>query len=87
MSEQSATTLQWEFVEPNRMRRHFSGKVVIAGHTPQTSGRPLDLGFLKLIDTDCSRGGWITAIDLVRQRFLQANERGEKRQGTWSNLV
>ena len=42
---------------PEQMRPHFSGKTVIAGHTPQTSGQPLDLGFLKLIDTDCSREG------------------------------
>jgi serine/threonine protein phosphatase 1 len=84
MAEQSNTTLQWEFVEPEKMRPHYSGKTVIAGHTPQTSGEPLDLGFLKVIDTDCSRGGWLTAIDLDHQRFLQANERGEMRQGTSS---
>jgi serine/threonine protein phosphatase 1 len=80
MSEQSNTTLQWEFVQPDKMRPHCSGKVVIVGHTPQTSGEPLDLGFLKLIDTDCSRGGWLTALDVGTGALVQANERGELRR-------
>lgn len=87
MAQQSNTTLQWELIQPQQMRPHYSGKTVIAGHTPQTTGEPLDLGFLKVIDTDCSRGGWLTAIDLVQQGFLQANERGEIRQGTPSRLM
>jgi serine/threonine protein phosphatase 1 len=74
-------------VEPEKMQRHCSGKIVVCGHSPQTSGEPLDLGFLKVIDTDCSRGGWLTAIDLFHLRFLQANERGEMRQGTTSDFM
>jgi serine/threonine protein phosphatase 1 len=81
MSEHSSTTLQWEFVQPERMRPHFSGKIVFAGHTPQTSGEPLDLGFLKVIDTDCSRGGWLTALDVISGEVIQANEQGELRCG------
>ena len=79
MAEQSNTTLQWEFVEPEKMRRHCSGKTVIAGHTPQTSGEPLDLGFLTVIDTDCSRGGWLTALEVGSGRIVQANQLGETR--------
>ena len=79
MAEQSNTTLQWEFVEPEKMRPHYSGKTVIAGHTPQTSGEPLDLGFLKVIDTDCSRGGWLTALEVGSGRIVQANQLGEAR--------
>ena len=85
MAEQSDTTLRWEFVETEMMRPHCSGKVVIAGHTPQAGGAPLDLGFLKVIDTDCSRGGWLTALDLGDHRILQANERAEMRRGTTSD--
>jgi len=55
--------------------------MVIAGHTPQTSGEPLDLGFLKVIDTDCSRGGWLTALEVKSGEVLQANQRGELREG------
>ena len=79
MDEQSNTTLQWEHAQPEHMRPHFSGKPVIAGHTPQTSGQPLDLGFLKLIDTDCSRGGWLTALEVRDGVVIQANEMGEVR--------
>lgn len=79
MAEQSNTTLQWEHVQPNQMRPHFSGKTVIAGHTPQISGEPLDLGFLKVIDTDCSRGGWLTALALTNAEVIQANQSGTLR--------
>jgi serine/threonine protein phosphatase 1 len=79
MSQQSNKTLQWESGEPEMLRSHCSGKIVIAGHTPQTSGEPLGLGFLKVIDTDCSRGGWLTALDLETGRAIQANQQGDMR--------
>jgi serine/threonine protein phosphatase 1 len=79
MSQQSNTTLQWQFVEPEKMRRHCSGKAVVCGHSPQTGGEPLDLGFLKVIDTDCSRGGWLTALEVGSGRIVQANQLGETR--------
>ena len=82
MDEQSNTTLQWEHVHPEHMWSHFSGKPVVAGHTPQTSGQLLDLGFLKVIDTDCSRGGWLTALEISSGVVTQANERGEVRGRT-----
>jgi len=47
MSQQSNTTLQWEHVHPEQMRSHFTGKMVIAGHTPQTSGEPLEMGLFQ----------------------------------------
>ena len=79
MGQQSNTTLQWEHAHPKHMRPHFSGKLVVAGHTPQTSGEPLDLGFLRLIDTDCSRGGWLTALDVRNVLVIQANEKSQVR--------
>ncbi len=79
VTEQSNTTLQWEHVQPDKMRPHFSGKTVIAGHTPQTNGEILDLGFLKVIDTDCSRGGWLTALEVQTGKFFRASQRGEVR--------
>jgi serine/threonine protein phosphatase 1 len=80
MAEQSNTTLQWEFVVPEKMRPHYSGKTVIAGHTPQTRGVPLDLGFLKVIDTDCSRGGWLTALEVHGGEIFQANQSADSRR-------
>jgi serine/threonine protein phosphatase 1 len=82
MSEHSSWILQWEFVRPEKMRPHYSGKTVVAGHTPQTSGVPLDLGFLKVIDTDCSRGGWLTALDVLGGEIFQANQSADSRRAT-----
>jgi len=79
MEQQSSRTLRWEFLEPGRMAPHYSGKTVIAGHTPQTSGEILDLGFMKVIDTDCSRGGWLTALEVRTGKVIQADQRGEVR--------
>jgi serine/threonine protein phosphatase 1 len=81
MSQQSGQTLRWEFVEPSQMAPHYSRKIVIAGHTPQTNGELLDLGFLKVIDTDCSRGGWLTALEDRNGTLIQANQSGEVRSG------
>ncbi len=80
MPAQSNTTLQWEHVQPDKLNPHFSGKSVIAGHTPQTGGWPLDLGFLKVIDTDCCRGGWLTALEVRTGELFRANQRGEVRK-------
>ena len=87
MSQQSNTTLQWEHVHPENMGPHFSGKPVIAGHTPHTSGEPLDLGFLRLIDTDASRGGWLTALKLRSGEVVQAHESGEVRKARLSKGI
>jgi serine/threonine protein phosphatase 1 len=55
-------------------------------HTPQVSGAVLDLGFLVCLDTDCSRGGWLTALDVGTGELVQANERGELRRLSLSAL-
>ena len=47
---------------------------------PRSSGEILDLGFLVCIDTDCSRGGWLTALDVETGEVVQANQRGECRK-------
>lgn len=80
MAGQSNTVLQWEHVQPEKIRPHYSGKTAIAGHTPQTSGEVLDLGFLKVIDTDCSRGGWLTALEVGSGSVIQANQNAEVRR-------
>lgn len=79
MERIGGTKLRWEFIEPAKLRPHFSGKTVVVGHTPQVSGEILDLGFLICIDTDCSRGGWLTALDVETGRVVQANQRGDLR--------
>ena len=80
MAEQDAHTLRWESAVPDRMAAHFSGKTVVAGHTPQTNGNVLDLGYLKLIDTDASRGGWLTALEVGCGWLIQADQKARIRK-------
>jgi len=76
-----SSALFWEFLDPNRAWPHYSGKTFVVGHTPQTTGDILDLGFVVGIDTDCSRGNWLTGLDTVTEYYWQANQRGEVRTG------
>jgi serine/threonine protein phosphatase 1 len=73
-----SSALFWEALDPGRAYPHYSGKTFVVGHTPQTTGEILDLGFVVGIDTDCSRGNWLTAFDATGC-YWQANERGEVR--------
>ena len=50
---------------------HRSGKTVVVGHSAQASGRILDLGYLKCIDTDCCNGGHLTALDVTSGQVWQ----------------
>jgi serine/threonine protein phosphatase 1 len=77
MASLSSTVLYWERLQLERIGPHCSGKTVILGHTPQPGGRILDLGFLKCIDTDCWRGGCLTALEVRTGRIWQTNQRGE----------
>ena len=52
----------------------------VVGHTPQRSGEVLDLGFLVCIDTNCHRGGWLTALDMDTGRVWQADQQGWLRE-------
>jgi hypothetical protein len=66
---------------------NFSGKVVIAGHTRQKGGEVLDLGFLKLIDTEAFGNGWLTALEAHTGEVIHANQQGQlKRSGTTPSL-
>jgi serine/threonine protein phosphatase 1 len=46
---------------------------------PRVGGEVLDLGFLVCIDTDCSRGGWLTAFEARSGAILQRNQAGRLR--------
>lgn len=62
MEEQPAETLLWQkatLAEP-----HVSRKLVVCGHTRQTSGVPLDLGHTLCIDTNIKAGGVLTCVEL-----------------------
>jgi serine/threonine protein phosphatase 1 len=64
----------------DRLRPHHSGKTVVAGHTPQSNGKVLDLCFLIAIETDCCREGWLTALEVSSKSEYQARETLEQRQ-------
>ena len=76
MDRIGGTKLRWEHIDHEAQRPHFSGKTVVVGHTPQVGGEVLDLGFLICIDTDCSRGGWLTAVEARSRDTLQAHQAG-----------
>ncbi len=82
MDEQSNLMLRWESLRDTIPARHHSGKTVIVGHTAQRSGKVLDLGYLKCIDTHCWGGGWLTALDVDAGELWQADEAGRLRMAT-----
>lgn len=77
LEKQPAEALRWKFTDRKTAQPHCSGKTAIVGHTPQRSGRILDLGFLRCIDTNCQGGKWLTALEPTSGQVWQANERGK----------
>ena len=78
----SESKLRWEHLDLNRLRPHCSGKTVVVGHTPQISGDVLDLGYVIGIDTDCCRGGWLTALETNSLTALHSDQRSQTRKIT-----
>lgn len=78
MDEQPRNALLWEPLQPDQPPRHYSGKTIVVGHTPQQSGQVLVLGSAKCIDTGCGLGGLLTALDVRSDRIWQVNEQGER---------
>jgi serine/threonine protein phosphatase 1 len=80
LSEQSGLALRWRVTDATTAVPHRSGKVAVVGHTPQQSGEILDLGFLLCIDTNCTRGGWLTALEVRTAQVWQADRSGRLRK-------
>jgi serine/threonine protein phosphatase 1 len=59
---------------------HMSGKIMICGHTPQTSMRPANFGHAVCIDTWAYRNGWLTCLDPATGQYWQANQQGDTRR-------
>lgn len=76
MIDQPPEALRWRKADAASAAPHVSGKTVVVGHTPQRSARVLDLGFLKVIDTNCARGGRLTALDVNAGTIWQVNPAG-----------
>ncbi len=76
LDQQPRQALLWRVTDSRTASPHCSGKVAVVGHTPQRSGEVLDLGFLVCIDTNCVRGGWLTALDTGTGQVWQADRAG-----------
>jgi serine/threonine protein phosphatase 1 len=58
---------------------HCSGKIMVCGHTQQSSGVPLNIGHAICLDTLAYGDGWLTGLDVTTGQVWQANQRGEHR--------
>lgn len=74
MAEQPDYMLRWERCD--NISPHESGKVIVCGHTPQKSGKPLNRGYAICIDTNACSGGTLTCLDATSGRIWQADASG-----------
>jgi len=74
MSEQPDYMLRWERCD--EIAAHESGKVIVCGHTPQKSGRPMNRGYAICIDTHACGGKMLTCLETTSGRVWQADGGG-----------
>jgi serine/threonine protein phosphatase 1 len=74
MKEQPDYMLRWERCDQSS--RHMSRKIIVCGHTPQRSKRPLVRDHLICIDTIAFHGGFLTALDVTTDTIWQAPAEG-----------
>jgi serine/threonine protein phosphatase 1 len=86
MDEQPGYMLRWEAISRQWSAPHYSGKVMVCGHTQQRSGLPLNLGHAVCIDTWAYGDGWLTCLDVRSGRVWQAN-RAERVRTLWLDEV
>ena len=76
--DQPGYRLYWEpFYDPPR---HQSGKIMVCGHTSQSSGLPLANENAICIDTKACGAGWLSCLDVTSGEIWQANQRGQTRR-------
>lgn len=66
---------------------HCSGKVMVCGHTAQITGRPALNDHSICIDTWPYGEGWLSCLDVQSGNVWQANEQGQTRQLSKTELV
>ncbi|MFO0825937.1 MAG: metallophosphoesterase family protein [Gemmataceae bacterium] len=79
LEDQPEYAILWEFLGDTM--QHHSGKTVICGHTSQKSGEPKVVPGAVCIDTWACGRGWLTCLDVHNARYLQADLKGNKREG------
>lgn len=78
MPEQSDDWLFWRRFDDSHP--HFSGKMLVCGHTAQKGGLPHILPGRICLDTWAYGEGWLTALDTGTETFVQASQQGEIRR-------
>jgi serine/threonine protein phosphatase 1 len=78
MPDQSDDWLFWRRFDDSHP--HFSGKMLICGHTAQKGGLPRILPGRICLDTWAYGEGWLTALDTGTETFVQTSQRGEVRR-------
>jgi len=73
LSDQPTSLLRWTAIEDERPKQHVSGKTFIVGHSP---GQIRDLGYCRCLDTGCSIGGVLTAMEVNTGKIWQVTESG-----------
>ncbi len=81
LDEQPDAARYWQkFRDPEP---HQSGKTMICGHTPQSTGLPVRVNHAVCIDTKVyADDGWLTCIEVESGKTWQANEHGDTRTGS-----
>jgi serine/threonine protein phosphatase 1 len=73
--KQSEHELFWQKIYPRDP--HYSGKIVVCGHSSQKDGRPVNMGHQVCIDTWACGQGWLTCLDVDTGKIWQTNQKGE----------
>jgi serine/threonine protein phosphatase 1 len=79
LAQQDEEWLYWRRVV--EATQHYSGKILICGHTAQHSGVPLDLGYAICIDTWAYSGGYLSCLECKDGYLWQASQNGQTREG------
>jgi serine/threonine protein phosphatase 1 len=80
LADQPDDVLFWQHIGDYPPQQHESGKIAIVGHTPQFDGEILSFDHLKVLDTFCYGGQWLSAMEVTTGKIWQANNAGELRE-------
>lgn len=84
LTEQSDDWLFWTRFDDSYP--HVSGKTMVCGHTAQKSGIPTLRPHAICLDTWAYGEGWLTCMDVNSGEFIQANQAGQIKKFTLSDL-
>jgi serine/threonine protein phosphatase 1 len=66
---------------------HESGKIMVCGHSSQKNGLPRNFGYAVCLDTWVYGAGWLTCMDISTGRIWQADQSGQQRNLSLSNII